>query len=173
MPPEIVGDAAPASAPQARPQPVPAKPVMAFAAPSTPSMRWVQGLQPVTTAPATPPVRAGQSSEASPDTTATVQNVRTVAITRDSVALAAPQRSGWIIQIGATDSEGAARQLLSSAKAAGNKALSSARPFTETVSRNGSTLWRARFAGFSDQNQAQSACSALKAASFACVAVKL
>jgi D-alanyl-D-alanine carboxypeptidase len=141
-------------------------------------MRWVQGLQPVTTAPATPPVRAGQSSEASPDTTATVQNVRTVAVTRDSVArdsvaLAAPQRSGWIIQIGATDSEGAARQLLSSAKAAGNKALSSARPFTETVSRNGSTLWRARFAGFSDQNQAQSACSALKAASFACVAVKL
>ena len=178
MPPELVGDEASAPVPQTRPQPVPARPVMAFAAPSTPSMRWVQGLQPVTTAPATPPVRAGQSSEASPDTTATVQNVRIVAVTRDSVArdsvaLAAPQRSGWIIQIGATDSEGAARQLLSSAKAAGSKALSSARPFTEIVNRNGSTLWRARFAGFSDQNQAQSACSTLKAASFACVAVKL
>lgn len=173
MPPEFVGDEAAAPMPQARPQPVPAKPVMAFAAPATPSMRWVQGLQPVTTAPATPPVRAGQSSEASPDTTATVQNVRTVAVTRDSVAMAAPQRSGWIIQIGATDNENAARQLLSSAKLAGSKALSGARPFTETVSRNGSTLWRARFAGFSDQSQAQSACSTLKAASFACVAVKL
>ncbi|WP_448952747.1 SPOR domain-containing protein [Labrys neptuniae] len=172
LPPELVRDDA-APVPQARPQAAPAKPVMAFAAPSTPSMRWVQGPQPVTTAPATPPIRAGQSSEASPDTTATVQNVRTVAVTRDSVALAAPQRSGWIIQIGATDSEGAARQLLSSAKQAGSKALASARPFTETINRNGSMLWRARFAGFSDQNQAQSACSTLKAASFSCVAVKL
>ncbi|GLS23835.1 hypothetical protein GCM10007874_68560 [Labrys miyagiensis] len=136
-------------------------------------MRWVQGAQPVATAPATPPVRAGRADEASPDTTATVQAVRTVAYNSDGLALASPQRSGWIIQIGATDNEGAARQLLSSARAAGSQALASARPFTEPVNRNGATLYRARFGGFTDQRQAQAACSTLKAASFSCVAVKL
>jgi D-alanyl-D-alanine carboxypeptidase len=107
-----------------------------------------------------------------------VQTVRTVAFRASdadaqAVALAAPQRSGWIIQIGATDSEGAAKQLLSSARAAGSKVLASARPFTETINRNGATLYRARFGGFGDQRQAQTACSTLKAASFTCVAVKL
>ncbi|WP_448147872.1 SPOR domain-containing protein [Labrys miyagiensis] len=165
-------DAAPA-VPQARPDVVPAKPAIAATAPSGPAMRWVQGAQPVTTTPATVSARAGRANEASPDTTATVQTVRTVAFKSDGVVLAAPQRSGWIIQIGATDSEGAAKQLLTSARLAGNQALASARPFTETVNRNGSTLYRARFGGFADQRQAQTACSTLKAASFACVAVKL
>jgi D-alanyl-D-alanine carboxypeptidase len=183
LPPQSVGNddadaAVSAPAPQSSPQLVPARPAIASTAPTGPVMRWVQGPQPVTTAPATPPVRAGRSDEASPDTTATVQTVRTVAFRASdadaqAAALAAPQRSGWIIQIGATDSEGAAKQLLSSARAAGNKALASARPFTETINRNGATLYRARFGGFGDQRQAQTACSTLKAASFTCVAVKL
>ncbi|WP_413993373.1 SPOR domain-containing protein [Labrys okinawensis] len=175
LPPQPVdddqADAEAAPAQQSRPQVVPARPAIAATAPSGPTMRWVQGPQPVTTAPATPPVRAGRADEVSPDTTATVQTVRTVAYKPDD--LASPQRSGWIIQIGATDNEGAARQLLSSARAAGSQALASARPFTETVNRNGATLYRARFGGFADQRQAQTACSTLKAASFSCVAVKL
>jgi D-alanyl-D-alanine carboxypeptidase len=174
--PQTAEDDDQAPVPQARPQLVPtARPAIASTAQSGPTLRWVQGPAPVNTAPATPPVRANGDSEAAPDTTATVQMVRTASFKADdgALAMAAPQHSGWIIQIGATDSEGAARQLLASAKAAGNKSLASASPFTETVNRNGTKLWRARFAGFSDQRQALSACSTLKAASFSCVAVKL
>ena len=67
----------------------------------------------------------------------------------------------------------ASNAVLASAKAAGSTALASASPFTETVDRNGSKLWRARFGGFDDRRHAMAACSSLKAASFTCVAVKL
>ena len=62
-------------------------------------------------------------------------------------------RTGWIIQIGATDSETAARKLLDKARSSAQRVLSSAEPFTETVDKNGSRLWRARFAGFDDQKR--------------------
>lgn len=85
----------------------------------------------------------------------------------------AVERDGWIIQIGATDSEGSARKLLDRARSTGHRALAAAQPFTESVEKNGSTLWRARFAGFDDQKQAKAACAALKSKSFACMAVRL
>lgn len=78
-----------------------------------------------------------------------------------------------MIQIGATDSEDQARRLLTRAQSTGHGALSSAEPFTETVEKNGSTLWRARFAGFEDQRQAQAACAALKSRDFPCMPVRL
>jgi D-alanyl-D-alanine carboxypeptidase len=86
---------------------------------------------------------------------------------------AAGERSGWIIQIGATDSETAARKLLDKALSVKHRAIARAEPFTESVERNGSTLWRARLAGFDDQRQAQAACAALKSRAFACLAVRL
>ena len=85
----------------------------------------------------------------------------------------AAARSGWIIQIGATDSEGAARKLLDKARSTGHRAIASAEPFTETVEKNGATLWRARFAGFDDQKGAKAACAALKSKSFSCMPVRL
>jgi D-alanyl-D-alanine carboxypeptidase len=174
-----------APAPEPRPQITPARPAIASTAQAGPVLRWMQGPAPVMTAPATPPVQAERDTEAAPAATATVQMVRTATYRVDEdtrsinqagsgdSAPAASQHSGWIIQIGATNSEGAARQLLASAKMAGDVALASASPFTETVNRNGTKLWRARFGGFDDRRQALSACSSLKAASFTCVAVKL
>lgn len=98
-------------------------------------------------------------------------------VAEKAVAAAAPtptvSRDGWIIQIGATDSEGAARKLLDRARSTGHRALADAEPFTESVEKNGSTLWRARFAGFDDQKQARAACAALKSKSFSCLAVRL
>ena len=49
--------------------------------------------------------------------------------------------------------------------------LASLQPLTQPVDRNGTTLYRARFAGFSDKEEARAACAKLKSKSFACLAV--
>ncbi len=80
--------------------------------------------------------------------------------------------SGWIIQIAATDDEAKAKGMLSNARSR-SAALADARPFTETVERGGSTLWRARFAGFDDQAEADKACRDLKRSGFSCFATRI
>jgi D-alanyl-D-alanine carboxypeptidase len=85
---------------------------------------------------------------------------------------AVKSRSGWIIQIGATDDEGKARSILAKAKSANPKMLASADAFTEKVQKGDATLYRARFGGFAD-NSAQAACSALKRSGFACIAQRI
>ncbi|OJF95476.1 D-alanyl-D-alanine carboxypeptidase [Rhizobium sp. 58] len=79
---------------------------------------------------------------------------------------AAPE--GWVIQIGATPDKVQAMTLLDSAKDKGGKALRGAQPFTVAFTNGGSQLYRARFAGFSNQNKALSACKILKGKGFAC-----
>ncbi len=75
-------------------------------------------------------------------------------------------RTGVMIQIGATDDQGKAQELLARARAQ-TRSLASAQPFTEKVQRGRDTLWRARFAGL-DENEAESACKSLKRSGFAC-----
>ena len=82
----------------------------------------------------------------------------------------AAKRAGWIIQLAAMDDEAKAKDLLSSAASRGRAALASAEPFTEKVEKGGSVLYRARFAGFGDDEDAQAACKALKRAGFSCFA---
>lgn len=84
------------------------------------------------------------------------------------VAAARPvaARTGVMIQIGATDDQGKAQELLNRARAQ-TRALASAQPFTEKVQRGSETLWRARFAGL-DESEAENACRALKRSGFAC-----
>ncbi|MFN3892832.1 MAG: serine hydrolase [Beijerinckiaceae bacterium] len=84
------------------------------------------------------------------------------------VAAARPvaARTGVMIQIGATDDQGKAQELLARARSQ-SRSLASAQPFTEKVQRGRETLWRARFAGL-DENEAESACRALKRSGFAC-----
>ena len=79
--------------------------------------------------------------------------------------------SGWVIQLGATDNEGKARDILNNARAKA-KALSEASGFTEKVEKGGSTLFRARFAGFDDSKDANDACSQLKRSGFSCFATR-
>ena len=78
---------------------------------------------------------------------------------------------GWTIQIGALPSEQAAVDMLVRARSS-HGALTQRTPYTQTVQANGTTLWRARFGGFTDRGMAQAACSALEAQSFACLAVR-
>ncbi|MBN9082643.1 MAG: hypothetical protein BGP04_00470 [Rhizobiales bacterium 62-17] len=74
---------------------------------------------------------------------------------------------GLMIQIGATDDQNKAQELLSRAKAQGRSVLGAAQPFTEKVQRGKDTLWRARFAGLSEDG-AEAACKTLKRSGFAC-----
>ena len=79
-------------------------------------------------------------------------------------------RSGVMIQIGATDGAEKANALLARAKSSAS-ALAKATPFTEKVQSGGAALWRARFAGLSE-DQADAACKTLKQSGFACFATK-
>jgi len=80
-------------------------------------------------------------------------------------------RSGWIIQVGALESESEARQRLDAAKGSAGKLLGSADPFTETVAKGNKTLYRARFAGLS-QDSAEAVCRTLKRSDISCIAIR-
>jgi D-alanyl-D-alanine carboxypeptidase len=80
-------------------------------------------------------------------------------------------RLGWMIQLGAMPEETKATELIERAKTSGKLVLSKAESFTEKVTKDGTTLFRARFAGF-DEDAAQSACKLLKKNGFACFATR-
>src|SRR5262249_23468819 len=78
--------------------------------------------------------------------------------------------TGWVIQLGAPEDEGKAKELLAAAKKS-SRVLRHASPFTEKIVKGSTTLWRARFSGF-DPDAAQAACKELKRNGFACFATK-
>lgn len=78
----------------------------------------------------------------------------------------------WIIQLGATDDEAKAKDILARAKAKAAGQLADASAFTEKVEKGGATLFRARFTGFEDPKDAQNACARLKRDGFACFATR-
>ena len=78
--------------------------------------------------------------------------------------------TGWVIQLGATDDEDKAKAILDTARSRFGKVLGKAAPFTEKVTKDGSTLYRARFSGFDESGAAERACKTLKKSGFACFA---
>ncbi|WP_315833405.1 D-alanyl-D-alanine carboxypeptidase [Bradyrhizobium prioriisuperbiae] len=87
-------------------------------------------------------------------------------------AIKATTRSGWIIQVGALETEGEAKQRLDAARSSAGSLLGKADPFTETVSKGGGkSLYRARFAGL-DKDSAEAACRTLKRNDISCIAIK-
>jgi D-alanyl-D-alanine carboxypeptidase len=92
----------------------------------------------------------------------------------DAVKPAAPAvvRTGWIVQVGALESESEAKQRIDLARTKASALLSKADPFTETiVSKDNRTLYRARFAGL-DRDSAEAVCRALKRADISCMTVR-
>lgn len=85
------------------------------------------------------------------------------------VAAAVPD--GWKIQIGALPSQDAANAVLARAMGAAPRVLASASAYTEPVARGSATLYRARFAGFSNKEAARAACAQLERKSFDCLAI--
>jgi D-alanyl-D-alanine carboxypeptidase len=98
-----------------------------------------------------------------------------------SVAMATPPaapaaakprpRGGWIIQIGAYPDEDEAKRRLGTVKIKALRLLSDAEPFTEPTVKDGTTYYRARFAGL-NKDQAEAVCSYLKRNDVECVAIK-
>jgi D-alanyl-D-alanine carboxypeptidase len=83
-----------------------------------------------------------------------------------------PTHAGWIIQIGAFDIEPDAQQQLSSAHAKAGHVLDNADPFTEVVTKGDKTLYRARFAGFQQKDEADAVCKQLKLQDIDCITIK-
>jgi len=81
-------------------------------------------------------------------------------------------KGAWVIQLGEFDNDAAARAKLSRAQDRAKRVVADAAAFTEPVSTNGGTLFRARFGGFDSVDEAKAACSALKRMDFACVPMK-
>ena len=81
-----------------------------------------------------------------------------------------PAVTGWVIQLGATDDESKAKEMLDTARSRFGKLLGKASPFTEKVTVDGSTLYRARFSGFSESDAAAKTCKQLKKSGVNCFA---
>src|SRR5581483_5625114 len=80
--------------------------------------------------------------------------------------------SGWIIQVGALESESEARQRIESARSHARGLLNKADSFTEpVVAKDERKLFRARFAGL-DREQAEAACRTLKRNDISCITVR-
>ncbi|MFC7696311.1 serine hydrolase [Bradyrhizobium sp. GCM10028915] len=80
--------------------------------------------------------------------------------------------SGWIVQVGALESENEAQQRIGAARSSARGLLSKADPFTEpVVAKDNRKLYRARFAGL-DRDQAEAVCRTLKRADISCMTVR-
>lgn len=157
-------------APLASPSATPHAQTLAFADPNPrgtpPTTLGAQAVALQTSsAPQQQPVRLSVQQAAQPP----VQQQPTQAVQQNG-AIKAVARSGWIIQVGALDTESEARQRLDTARGA-SRLLSDADPFTETVSKGNKTLYRARFAGL-NQDSAEAACRSLKRSDISCIAIR-
>jgi D-alanyl-D-alanine carboxypeptidase len=79
--------------------------------------------------------------------------------------------AGWKIQIAATPTQASAEDILDQALSKASRVLGNASPYTEPVVSGGSTLYRARFAGFAGKAQARAACAYLAKRDFSCLAL--
>jgi D-alanyl-D-alanine carboxypeptidase len=80
--------------------------------------------------------------------------------------------TGWIVQVGALESESEARARLDAARDQARGMLGKAESFTEAVVAKGDRkLFRARFAGL-DRDQAEAVCRTLKRSEISCIAIK-
>ncbi len=94
------------------------------------------------------------------------------AVQQNGAAKPATARTGWIIQVGALESESEARERIAAARDQAHGLLSKADPFTETVVAKGDKkLYRARFAGL-DRDQAEAVCRTLKRSDISCITVR-
>ncbi|RXH25241.1 peptidase M15 [Bradyrhizobium nanningense] len=84
----------------------------------------------------------------------------------------AATHNGWIVQVGALESENEAQQRIDAARSSARGLLSRADPFTEpVVAKDNRKLYRARFAGL-ERDQAEAVCRTLKRAEISCITVR-
>ncbi len=170
--PEETGSTASAPAPKAAAtQPVPSAPPPAAAQPwPTPSKEPIK-------AAAWPAPAAAPAPEPAPATkTQAVAKTEPAPAVKTAKAEPAPARkaqthSGWIIQIGAFETAGEAKQRLDAAQSKAKSVLAGADAFTEPVTKGDKTFYRARFAGL-EKSQAEATCKQLKRNDISCMTLK-
>lgn len=119
----------------------------------------ILGVLPATTAAASAPKLASADPASQP--------IQMSAATRPAVT-----HSGWIVQVGALESENEAQQRIDAARSSARGLLSKANPFTEpVVAKDNRKLYRARFAGL-ERDQAEAVCRTLKRAEISCITVR-
>ena len=131
----------------------------------------IDGRLPVLAAVPAPPEKPTRAEFASAKL-APVPEPRPIQEARRETAAKPATLTPWVIQLAAEGDEKQARAVLDDAKSRSGRLLAKAAPFTEKVNRGGSTLYRARFSGFSEADTAQDACRALKKSGFACFATR-
>jgi D-alanyl-D-alanine carboxypeptidase len=168
--PEETGSTASAPAPRAAAtQPTPSAPPAAAAQPwSMPSKEPIK-------AAAWPAPAAAPAPEPAPATKTQVV-AKTEPALKTAKAEPAPARkaqthSGWIIQIGAFETAGEAKQRLDAAQSKAKSVLARANAFTEPVTKGDKTFYRARFAGL-EKSQAEATCKQLKRNDISCMTLK-
>jgi D-alanyl-D-alanine carboxypeptidase len=91
---------------------------------------------------------------------------------QSSTAKSEAAHTGWIIQVGALETESEALQRIEAARSQAHGLLNKADPFTEPVVAKGDKkLFRARFAGL-DKDQAEAVCRTLKRSDISCITVR-
>jgi D-alanyl-D-alanine carboxypeptidase len=131
----------------------------------------VKAAAPTPPAKLAPPVQVAQAAQvpvaAKPVQVASASATVPTSATQD----VAKPRGGWMIQVGAFDSEHEAKERLSAAQTNAKAQLGDASPFTEPVAKGDRTLYRARFAGL-EKIQAEAACKNLKRSEIPCMLLK-
>ncbi|MCP3444898.1 serine hydrolase [Bradyrhizobium sp. CCGUVB14] len=123
----------------------------------------ILGVLPATSAAAPAPAPVAKLASADPSP----QPIQMSAATKPVAT-----HSGWIVQVGALESESEAQQRIEAARSSARGLLSKADPFTEpVVARDNRKLYRARFAGL-ERDQAEAVCKALKRADISCMTVR-
>ena len=125
------------------------------------------GILGVLPASSAPPPSSQQVASAEPPPPAQPQ-----AIQQNGAITPVATHTGWIIQVGALDSESEAHERIEAARSHAHGLLSKADPFTEPViSKGDKKLYRARFAGL-DRDQAEAVCRTLKRSDMSCITIK-
>jgi D-alanyl-D-alanine carboxypeptidase len=165
-------------APMARPEPIRPETARTDLPPQPPGFGTGNGVlgvlpassiaaAPVAAAPAPPPAAAVQPPQTvayaapQPQVQPQPQTIQQDAATK--------VHTGWIVQVGALESEGEALQRIEAAKSSARGLLSKADPFTEPViAKDNRKLFRARFAGL-ERDQAEAVCRALRRTDIPCM----
>jgi len=79
--------------------------------------------------------------------------------------------SGWIVQVGALESEDEAQKRIEAARSSARGLLSKADPFTEVVAKDNRKLYRARFAGL-ERDRAEAVCRTLRRSDISCITLR-
>jgi D-alanyl-D-alanine carboxypeptidase len=125
------------------------------------------GVLPASSVPASPASQAMAYADPAPHGQSQSQTIQQNGAIKPVAA-----HTGWIIQVGALESESEARERIEAARSEARGLLSKADPFTEPVVAKGEKkLFRARFAGL-DRDQAEAVCRTLKRSDISCITIR-